>query len=218
MKHQTLTRLLTLSCVHTVKRFCIFFFFLDYFLEYRQLKFSHHGYTWRCFCVTLISFVSGATVTKLNHLLLFLCTRRLTWTCRPCWTAKTRSPKTRGGFCPNTPQTSCALGSSSISWWDFGGVAQTVWHIQDGWSLRLTKKPLFFKRSRIIDIYAKNITVYPYHPSVFRTQNGLCSVWKSLHGMSKMTFVLFQHPYPTEDEKRQIAAQTNLTLLQVNNW
>ncbi|XP_077525371.1 homeobox protein PKNOX2-like isoform X3 [Amblyomma americanum] len=32
---------------------------------------------------------------------------------------------------------------------------------------------------------------------------------------------LFQHivhPYPTEDEKRQIAAQTNLTLLQVNNW
>lgn len=28
----------------------------------------------------------------------------------------------------------------------------------------------------------------------------------------------FQHPYPTEDEKRQIAAQTDLTLLQVNNW
>lgn len=32
---------------------------------------------------------------------------------------------------------------------------------------------------------------------------------------------LFQHivhPYPTEDEKRAISAQTNLTLLQVNNW
>ena len=32
---------------------------------------------------------------------------------------------------------------------------------------------------------------------------------------------LFQHivhPYPTEDEKRTISAQTNLTLLQVNNW
>lgn len=27
-----------------------------------------------------------------------------------------------------------------------------------------------------------------------------------------------QHPYPSEDEKRHIAAQTNLTLLQVNNW
>lgn len=29
---------------------------------------------------------------------------------------------------------------------------------------------------------------------------------------------LIQHPYPTEDEKKQIAGQTNLTLLQVNNW
>lgn len=32
---------------------------------------------------------------------------------------------------------------------------------------------------------------------------------------------LFQHlvhPYPTEDEKRQLATQTKLTLLQVNNW
>jgi len=27
-----------------------------------------------------------------------------------------------------------------------------------------------------------------------------------------------QHPYPTEDEKREIAAQTNLSMLQVNNW
>ncbi|XP_063697956.1 homeobox protein PKNOX2-like [Culicoides brevitarsis] len=38
---------------------------------------------------------------------------------------------------------------------------------------------------------------------------------------SVMRAWLFQHlvhPYPTEDEKRTIAAQTNLTLLQVNNW
>jgi len=34
----------------------------------------------------------------------------------------------------------------------------------------------------------------------------------------KPTLYLSQHPYPTEDEKRQIASQTNLTLLQVNNW
>lgn len=33
-----------------------------------------------------------------------------------------------------------------------------------------------------------------------------------------LALLSFQHPYPTEDEKRQIAAQTNLTLLQVNNW
>lgn len=30
--------------------------------------------------------------------------------------------------------------------------------------------------------------------------------------------VFLKHPYPTEDEKKTIAAQTNLTLLQVNNW
>ncbi|XP_055538497.1 homeobox protein PKNOX1-like isoform X2 [Wyeomyia smithii] len=38
---------------------------------------------------------------------------------------------------------------------------------------------------------------------------------------SVMRAWLFQHlvhPYPTEDEKRAIATQTNLTLLQVNNW
>ncbi|KAK3920869.1 Homeobox protein PKNOX2 [Frankliniella fusca] len=41
------------------------------------------------------------------------------------------------------------------------------------------------------------------------------------HATSIMRSWLFQHlvhPYPTEDEKRTIAAQTNLTLLQVNNW
>ncbi|OWK17416.1 PKNOX2 [Cervus elaphus hippelaphus] len=40
------------------------------------------------------------------------------------------------------------------------------------------------------------------------------------HATNIMRSWLFQHlmhPYPTEDEKRQIAAQTNLTLLQVNN-
>lgn len=29
---------------------------------------------------------------------------------------------------------------------------------------------------------------------------------------------VLQHPYPTEEEKRILAAQTRLTLLQVNNW
>lgn len=41
------------------------------------------------------------------------------------------------------------------------------------------------------------------------------------HATSVMRAWLFQHlvhPYPSEDEKRAIAAQTNLTLLQVNNW
>ncbi|XP_066542508.1 homeobox protein PKNOX1.1 [Hoplias malabaricus] len=41
------------------------------------------------------------------------------------------------------------------------------------------------------------------------------------HAISIMRSWLFQHiahPYPTEEEKKQIASQTNLTLLQVNNW
>ncbi|XP_032888209.1 homeobox protein PKNOX1 isoform X2 [Amblyraja radiata] len=36
--------------------------------------------------------------------------------------------------------------------------------------------------------------------------------------MRSWLFQHIAHPYPTEDEKRQIAGQTNLTLLQVNNW
>ncbi|KAF8571740.1 hypothetical protein P879_00361 [Paragonimus westermani] len=36
--------------------------------------------------------------------------------------------------------------------------------------------------------------------------------------MKQWLFQHLVHPYPTEDEKRQIANQTNLTLLQVNNW
>lgn len=47
-------------------------------------------------------------------------------------------------------------------------------------------------------------------------------VWHAVNsfemsGAKHMIFA-FQHPYPTEDEKRQIAGQTNLSLLQVNNW
>jgi hypothetical protein len=37
-------------------------------------------------------------------------------------------------------------------------------------------------------------------------------------GLLNFRILISQHPYPTEDEKRAIAAQTNLTLLQVNNW
>ncbi|XP_041373353.1 homeobox protein PKNOX2-like [Gigantopelta aegis] len=36
--------------------------------------------------------------------------------------------------------------------------------------------------------------------------------------MKSWLFQHIVHPYPTEDEKRQIAGKTNLTLLQVNNW
>lgn len=31
-------------------------------------------------------------------------------------------------------------------------------------------------------------------------------------------FLSFQHPYPSEDQKKQLAQDTGLTILQVNNW
>lgn len=44
-----------------------------------------------------------------------------------------------------------------------------------------------------------------------------------IHAIFHLLFSVYsrvhvKHPYPTEEEKRAIAAQTNLTLLQVNNW
>nr|CAH8832492.1 unnamed protein product [Trichobilharzia regenti] len=57
--------------------------------------------------------------------------------------------------------------------------------------------------------------------------DGLCVGGKQKRGvlpkratqiMKQWLFQHLVHPYPTEDEKRQIASQTNLTLLQVNNW
>ncbi|CAH8474971.1 unnamed protein product [Schistosoma intercalatum] len=57
--------------------------------------------------------------------------------------------------------------------------------------------------------------------------DGLCVGGKQKRGvlpkratqiMKQWLFQHLVHPYPTEDEKRHIAGQTNLTLLQVNNW
>jgi homeobox protein Meis3 len=31
-------------------------------------------------------------------------------------------------------------------------------------------------------------------------------------------FVPWQHPYPSEEQKKQLAQDTGLTILQVNNW
>lgn len=49
-------------------------------------------------------------------------------------------------------------------------------------------------------------------------------MWYALPYLSKvyehtpMVFVLFQHPYPSEEQKKQLAQDTGLTILQVNNW
>ena len=36
--------------------------------------------------------------------------------------------------------------------------------------------------------------------------------------MRAWLFQNLQHPYPTEEQKKQLASQTGLTILQVNNW
>lgn len=49
-------------------------------------------------------------------------------------------------------------------------------------------------------------------------------MWYALHYLPKVYvhtsifFVLFQHPYPSEEQKKQLAQDTGLTILQVNNW
>ncbi|VDM34831.1 unnamed protein product [Hydatigera taeniaeformis] len=53
--------------------------------------------------------------------------------------------------------------------------------------------------------------------STSRTKRGVLPK-RATQVMKQWLFQHLVHPYPTEDEKRQIASQTNLTLLQVNNW
>ncbi|KAM7537864.1 hypothetical protein Aperf_G00000077939 [Anoplocephala perfoliata] len=54
-------------------------------------------------------------------------------------------------------------------------------------------------------------------PNTSRTKRGVLPK-RATQVMKQWLFQHLVHPYPTEDEKRQIASQTNLTLLQVNNW
>lgn len=47
------------------------------------------------------------------------------------------------------------------------------------------------------------------------TRDSSCSI-SSL--MEWIYFFCLQHPYPSEDQKKQLAQDTGLTILQVNNW
>ena len=37
-------------------------------------------------------------------------------------------------------------------------------------------------------------------------------------GRGLILYVFVQHPYPSEEQKKELAEQTGLTLSQVNNW
>jgi len=40
----------------------------------------------------------------------------------------------------------------------------------------------------------------------------------SVHSCTVYLYVVVQHPYPSEEQKKDLAEQTGLTLSQVNNW
>lgn len=46
------------------------------------------------------------------------------------------------------------------------------------------------------------------------------SIARQLRKSTNIYFNLYfvQHPYPSEDQKKQLAQDTGLTILQVNNW
>lgn len=68
--------------------------------------------------------------------------------------------------------------------------------------------------------FLQSISVYFWIPSPYCWPD----MWYALPYLSKVyehtpkVFVLFQHPYPSEEQKKQLAQDTGLTILQVNNW
>ncbi|KAI2800582.1 Homeobox protein pknox2 [Blomia tropicalis] len=101
-------------------------------------------------------------------------------------------------------------------------------------------KPFLTNNSEVDTLMIRSIQVFRIHLLELEKVSDLCKDFCqrytcNQHGSSHhskrgvlpkqatsiMRSWLFQHivhPYPTEDEKRAIASQTNLTLLQVNNW
>lgn len=43
-------------------------------------------------------------------------------------------------------------------------------------------------------------------------------IFKFIVNKINLLFLFLQHPYPSEDQKKQLAQDTGLTILQVNNW
>lgn len=64
---------------------------------------------WVHFCLVFLGYWSPFWADSLPG--------RWTWISPHSLMARTRSPRTSGAFCPNTPPTSCVPGSSSTSWW-----------------------------------------------------------------------------------------------------
>ncbi|KAJ8366701.1 hypothetical protein AAFF_G00345210 [Aldrovandia affinis] len=63
----------------------------------------------------------------------------------------------------------------------------------------------------------QDLSLFNHEDSSSKNKRGVLPK-QATNVMRSWLFQHIAHPYPTEDEKKQIATQTNLTLLQVNNW
>ncbi|KAG7259930.1 hypothetical protein CRUP_014139, partial [Coryphaenoides rupestris] len=65
--------------------------------------------------------------------------------------------------------------------------------------------------------FHQDLNLFSHDDSSSKNKRGVLPK-QATNVMRSWLFQHIGHPYPTEDEKKQIATQTNLTLLQVNNW
>lgn len=57
-----------------------------------------------------------------------------------------------------------------------------------------------------------------FYITFIHMKKGFVCLLDSNCGFSLLSFFCRQHPYPSEDQKKQLAQDTGLTILQVNNW
>lgn len=85
----------------------------------------------------------------------------------------------------------------------------------------LSPSTLRFQNTQLQVQLSQDLSFYPqqqqHEEESSRSKRGVLPK-QATNVMRSWLFQHIAHPYPTEDEKKQIAIQTNLSLLQVNNW
>lgn len=119
-----------------------FFVFLSPFVSFSHFLALWCPYTFLPFHLSLISLFSHfnthtslSSTHSLSVCMSVMWNLRWTWTLPHSWTAMIRSRRTRGVSFPSTPPTSCAPGSSSISWCD-GEICSTFLYKFCHWEIK----------------------------------------------------------------------------------
>ncbi|XP_067116223.1 homeobox protein PKNOX1 isoform X1 [Osmerus mordax] len=85
----------------------------------------------------------------------------------------------------------------------------------------LSPGTLRFQKTQLQVQLSQDLSFYPqqqqHEEESSRSKRGVLPK-QATNVMRSWLFQHIAHPYPTEEEKKQIAIQTNLSLLQVNNW